>query len=118
MTKWKAGIRMLKYDVITLPLAEQDIADNTDYIYYKKQAPQTALKLLKGFRQTIEALDYMPEQHELDEDEELASLGIHKCYYKNYKIFFYVDKKKQKVFVLRVLHMLVDAKPLLLNISF
>lgn len=23
---------MLKYDIITLPLAEQDIADNTDYI--------------------------------------------------------------------------------------
>lgn len=39
-------------------------------IYYKKKAPQTALKLLNGFRQTIEALDFMSEQHEIDEDEE------------------------------------------------
>lgn len=62
--------------MITLPLAQQDIADNTDYISVKKKAPQTALKLLNGSRQTIEVLDYMPEQHELDEDDELASLGI------------------------------------------
>ena len=106
---------MIKYKVITLPLAEQDITNNTDYIYYKKKAPQTALKLLNGFRQTIEALVFMPEQHELDEDEELAALEIRKCYYKKYKIFFYVDREHKKVFILRVLHMLVDAKPLLLN---
>lgn len=29
---------MLKYDVITFPLAEQDIADNTDYIYLKRKS--------------------------------------------------------------------------------
>ncbi len=109
---------MQKYKVITLPLAEQDIVDNTDYIYYNKQAPETALKLLTGFRQTVESLDWMPEKHELDEDEDLASLGIHKCYYKNYKIFFYIDKEDKKVYILRVLHMLVNAKPLLLNYRF
>lgn len=60
----------------------------------------------------------MPEQHEVDEDEELAAMEIRKCYYKNYKIFFYIEKEDGKVFVLRVLHMLVNAKPLLLNIRF
>lgn len=109
---------MQKYDVIILPLAEWDITNNTDYIYFEKKAPETALRLLDGFRKTIEALDFMPEQHELDEDTELAALGIRKCYYKNYKIFFYVDNDNKKVFVLRVLHMLVDAKQLLLNMKF
>ena len=63
-------------------------------------------------------LEFMPRQHELDEDEELALRGIRKCYYKNYKIYFFIDEKNGIVCVLRVLHMLVNAKPLLLNIGF
>ena len=109
---------MLKYDVIILPLAEKDISNNTDYIFYDKEAPDTALKLLEGFKDTIVNLSFMPERHEFDEDKELAALQIRKCYYKNYKIFFYVNKEEKRVFVLRVLHMLVDAKPLLMNMRF
>ena len=71
-----------------------------------------------GFRNTIAKLEFMPEQHELDEDEKLAVHGIHKCYYKNYKIFYYIDIEKTTVYVLRVLHMLVNAKPLLLKMRF
>lgn len=106
---------MHKFDVIILPLAEYDITRNTDYIYFEKEAPDTALKLLAGFQLAIKKLEFMPEQHEFDEDEDLAALGIRKCYYKNYKIFFYVNKEENKVFVLRVLHMLVDAKSILLT---
>lgn len=106
------------YDVIILPLAERDIARNTDYIFYEKESPETAKNLLAGFRRTISRLEQFPESHELDEDEDLAAMKIRKCYYKNYKIFFYVDREKQAVYVLRVLHMLVDAKSLLLNLKF
>ena len=102
---------MKKYEVIILPLAEHDISRN-------KQAPETAIRLLHGFYDTIEKLEVLPESHELDEDEELAERGIRKCYYKNYKIFFYVNEEEQEVYVLRVLHMLVNAKPLLLNLEF
>lgn len=109
---------MQTYDVIILPLAERDIVRNTDYIFYEKKAPETALNLLSGFQSTISRLEQFPESHEFDEDEELAAMQIRKCYYKNYKIFFYINKEKQTVYVLRVLHMLVDAKPLLLNLKF
>lgn len=109
---------MQTYDVIILPLAERDIARNTDYILYEKKAPETARNLLSGFRSTIGRLEQFPESHELDEDEELAAMQIRKCYYKNYKIFFYINKEKQTVYVLRVMYMLVDAKPLLLNLKF
>lgn len=82
---------MQSYEVIILPLAEQDITHNVDYIYIEKKAPNTAIRLLHGFKNKIESLCYMPEKHALDEDEELAQLGIHKCYYKNYKInIFYL----------------------------
>jgi len=109
---------MPSYEIIVLPLAESDIANNTNYIFYEKKAPDTALNLLDGFKKSIADLSFMPERHEFDEDEELAKLQIRKCYYKNYKIFFYVNKETRKVFVLRVLHMLVDAKALLLNVRF
>ena len=61
---------------------------------------------------------YRPKQHELDEDEELAVREIRKCYYKNYKIYFFIDERVRTVYVLRVLHMLVNAKPLLLDMRF
>jgi plasmid stabilization system protein ParE len=106
---------MPRYHVIILPLAEKDITENADYIYYEKEATETAMRILEGLRQTIAALEFMPQKHEVDEDEELAKMEIRKCYYKNYKIFFYVDTDNCKVFILRVLHMRVNAKPLLLK---
>lgn len=109
---------MPNYDVIILPLAEKDIAKNTDYIFYNKQSPQTALVLLSGFRKTIDKLRCMPKRHELDEDIELARMQIRKCYYKNYKVYFYINEEMKQVYVLRVLHMLVDATPLLLNMEY
>ncbi|WP_368218333.1 type II toxin-antitoxin system RelE/ParE family toxin [Blautia obeum] len=80
---------MRMYKVLILPLAEEDIMNNTDYIAFEKKAPETAL--------------------------ELAAREIRKCYYKNYKIYFFIDERSSTVYVLRVLHMLVNAKPLLLN---
>ena len=77
---------MQMYKVMMLPMAEEDIMNNTDYIAFEKKAPETALELAMGFRNTIAKLEFMPKQHELDEDEELAAREIRKCYYKNYKI--------------------------------
>ena len=109
---------MQMYKVLILPLAEEDIMNNTDYIAFEKKAPETALELAMGFRNTIAKIEFMPKQHELDEDEELAALEIRKCYYKSYKIYFYIDERNSIVYVLRVLHMLVNAKPILLNMRF
>lgn len=101
---------MQKFEVIILPLAEEDIKENTDYIFFEKQSPQTALSLLKGFYDVIEKLSIMPEKYQYDEDENLAALYIRKCYYNNYKIYFYVNKQKKHVYILRVLHTLRSAK--------
>lgn len=73
-------------------------------MFFDKQSPETAKRLLQGFYETISGLEFIPQQHELDEDEELSSQGIRKCYYKNNKIYFYIDKSKKTVYVLRVLH--------------
>jgi hypothetical protein len=44
---------MQMYKVMMLPMAEEDIMNNTDYIAFEKKAPETALELAMGFRNTI-----------------------------------------------------------------
>ncbi len=107
---------MHKYRILVEPLAEEDIIRNVEYIAYDKKSPQTARNLLKGFRREIASLALDPQRHMFDEDEELAKLEIRKHYYKNYKIFYFVEEEERTVYILRVLHMLVDSKALLLHI--
>lgn len=107
---------MKEYRVVTLPLAEANIADQTDYIALELKSPETALNMVKGFRKVISSLSLFPQSHELDEDEELAAYGIRKTYYKNYKIYFLIDGKEQTVYILRVFHMLVDSREKILRI--
>lgn len=45
------------YKVLILPLAEEDIMNNTDYIAFEKKAPETALELAMGFRNTIAKIE-------------------------------------------------------------
>jgi len=101
---------VFRYKVETLPLAEEDIANHTDYIAFELNAPETAIRIARGLRQTINDLGVFPYKHELDEDEELASYEIRKTYYKNYKIYFVIEEKEQTVFILGVCHMLLDSK--------
>ncbi len=67
---------MKEYKVITLPLAEEDIADQTDYIAFELKSPETAINMVRGFQEVIKSLSLFPQSHELDEDEELAGYGI------------------------------------------
>ena len=112
---WRSGIRMNKYSIIIEPLAEEDIIRNVEYIAYDKRSQQTALELGKGFRKQIASLALNPARHAYDDDEKLAQLQIRKHYYKNYKIYYFVDEREKKIYILRVLHMLVDSKAILLR---
>ncbi|MCM1386580.1 MAG: type II toxin-antitoxin system RelE/ParE family toxin [Bacillus sp. (in: Bacteria)] len=107
---------MTEYKVITLPLAEKDIIEQMDYIAFELKAPETAVNMVRGFKKVINSLSLFPQSHELDEDEELAVYGIRKTYYKNYKIYFLIDERKQTVYILRVFHMLVDSREKILRI--
>lgn len=85
---------MLTYKVITLPLAEEDIAVQTDYIAFELKSPETALNMVRGIRKTINNLSIFPQSHEL------AKYGIRKTYYKNHKIYFLIDEREQIVYIL------------------
>ena len=55
-------------------------------------------------------LEVFPASYELDDDPILAELGVHKTYYKEYKIFYTIDDNVKEVFIVRILHMLVDSR--------
>ena len=80
---------------------------------YTEEIEQQQLEVqnmvLSGLEQ-INNLRYLPESHELDDDPVLAKQGIHKIYFKEYKIFFIIDHITNTVYVIRILHMLVDSK--------
>ena len=56
---------MHNYKVITLPMAEDDIQDQTDYIAFDLKSPETAINMARGFRKTINNLSIFPQSHEM-----------------------------------------------------
>lgn len=62
--------------MITLPLAEDDIADQTDYIAFELKSPETAVNMVRGFGKVINSLSLFPQSHEFDEDEELGHMAL------------------------------------------
>ena len=106
----KGNTKMQYFSIEITDLAEKDLEDIGDYIAYELQNPQAALNTLRGIRSVINQLDLFPERNEVDEDEQLAKLGLYKEYYKNYKIYYLIDKDKSKVIIVRILHMLVDSR--------
>ena len=66
LTNWRKDIPMTEYKVITLPFAEEDTADQTDYIAFELKSPETAVNMVRGFRKVINSLSLFPQSHELD----------------------------------------------------
>jgi plasmid stabilization system protein ParE len=91
-------------------LAEKDLENAGDYIAFVLSNPTAAENTVKGIREQVNRLQYFPESHELDDDNILAELGVHKIYYKEYKIFYIIDYDCNIVHIVRILHMLVDSR--------
>ena len=109
-TDWRKNIEMQQYKIRINELAEQDLENAGDYIAFELLNSIAAEKMVKGIREQINKLEVFPASHELDDDPILAELGVHKTYYKEYKIFYTIDDNAKEVFVVRILHMLVDSR--------
>ena len=96
------------YRIEMTELAEEDLENIGDYIAFELKAPLAALDTVNGIREKADSLQQYPERHQLDEDEELAKLGIRRIFYRNYKIYYIVQQDTVKV--VRILHMLIDSR--------
>lgn len=101
---------MQKYAIKMSDLAENDLENAGDYIALVLINPIAAKNTVNGIREEVNKLQYFPESHELDEEAMLAEFGIRKTYFKDYKIFFWIDQAMRVVYVIRILHMLVDSR--------
>ena len=95
---------MQQYKIRISELAEQYLENAGDYIAFKLLNPIAAENMVKGIREQINKLEVFPASYELDDDSILAELGIHKTYYKEYKIFYTIDDNVKKIFIVRILH--------------
>lgn len=107
---WRRNTVMQRYTIRIDEIAEEDLENAGDYIAFVLHNPDAAKNTVKGIRKQINTLQLFPDSHELDEDPILADLGVHKTYYKEYKIFYTVDHKNNIVYIVRILHMLVDSR--------
>lgn len=99
---------MHHYNIEITDLAEQDLENAADYIAFHLKNPSAAANTVKGIRKQINTLQTFPERNELDDDPILSDFGVRMDYYKNYKIYYIVEK--DTIFVIRILHMLVDSR--------
>lgn len=108
VTDWRKNTEMRQYRIRLTELAEADLENVGDYIAHKLKNPSAARNTVNGIRTQINSLANFPEKNELDEDEQLAELGVRKEYYRNYKIYYLVEGSI--VYIIRILHMRVDSK--------
>jgi toxin ParE1/3/4 len=90
------------YKIILTGRAREDLIDIGDYITYTLCEPEIALNFIKSIRKEIEKLSHFPERQPFIEDEVLAKQGIRFLPYKNYFIFYEVDKLAYRVIILRI----------------
>ena len=56
LMNWRKNTHMHKYQILPLPMAEEESVQHTDYIAYDKRSPETALNLSKGIRKAMEKI--------------------------------------------------------------
>lgn len=104
VTDWSSDIVTRQYSIRIGALAEQDLENLGDYIANVLHSPLAAANTVHGIRVEANTLQQLPERHELDPDPVLAELGVRRTYYKEYKIFYVIDRDAFVVYIVRILH--------------
>lgn len=95
---------MKRYTLVIAEAAEADLDGIADYITYELKEPTTALQQLARIAEAMATLEELPERHGLVQDKYLAARGIRKLPIDNYLIFYTVNKSKNTINLVRVLH--------------
>ncbi|MBU7007868.1 type II toxin-antitoxin system RelE/ParE family toxin [Phosphitispora fastidiosa] len=95
---------MKTYCLVIAEAAEADLDRIADYISCELKEPITALKQLERIEAAMMALEELPERHSLVQDKYLAAKGMRKLPIDNYLLFYTVNKSKNTINIVRVLH--------------
>jgi len=94
----------MKYDVIILEPAEQDLTDIFSYLYYDLCESKTAARIYKLLREKINSLSSMPQRCRIVPLAPYAQAGVRRLFVEGYVIFFLIDEQRARVEILRILH--------------
>lgn len=100
---------MRRYNIEITELAEQDLEDIGDYIAFVLMNTSAAKNTIQGIRRTIKTLELFPERNEIVSDVFIMELSIRMVMHKKYKIYYAVDDDSQVVYIVRILHELMES---------
>ena len=95
---------MDSYEVIMTPDAVTDLVELRDYIADVLLVPETALTYIRVIREAISKLEYMAASIAPVPEEPWYSRGIRKINIKNFHVYYRIDEREKRVYVLNIIY--------------
>lgn len=97
-------------DIVFTKPAEYDLLDIEYYIFVEFCDSQAAQRISDGILNTIECIRRYPNKWPTVRDEILERINLKKAVFDNYNIFYYFDKRADRIYIVRILHHRLDWK--------
>lgn len=94
----------MKYQVFITEKAEEDLNSIADYLIYKLNAGENALKQIDRIEQTVSSLEEMPERYRVYDKEPWKNKNLRVAVVDNYLVFYITDNDDKTVTVIRILY--------------
>ena len=95
---------MDRYVIIITPDASDDLWQLRDYIADVLLSPDIALSYIQTIRNEINNLSELPGRIKSIDSEPWHSIGIRRISAKNFYVYYRVDEKKKRVYILNVIY--------------
>lgn len=92
------------YSITISEPAEHDLDSAVDYFLTVLKAPQAAQTLLDEIEEKIIFLRTNPLVYEIEYDDYLRERNIRSVLVRSHLIFYFLDQKKEEVFIIRILY--------------
>lgn len=94
----------MSYTVILTEEAAQELEGIHHYIAHELLAPETARKQVARIFSEVRTLETLPDRYKLYEDEPFHSTGIRSFPVDNYLVFYEVDNRNKRVYIVRIMY--------------
>lgn len=84
--------------------AKEDLNEIYSYIAFTLLSPDVAKEMYYSIIKGIQSLDELPLRNAVMNDEPWKSLGLRKCFIKNYTAFYLVDETNPRVRIVRIMY--------------
>lgn len=101
------------YDIVLTDKAESQALEILDYIFFKLENPQAALRVEQDMKETVKRLSHVAGSLKLCDDLKLQELGYHTIHLKRHNYFMLYKLVGKQAFITGIYHDLQDSESLL-----